>query len=165
MQLVNPVDNLVDVWVEPIGEVIRVLVEPGGGCLGEFPGVADDVGIEEVVARSRRALLTASEVEYPRVRSPWTKRRISSIRKIRKLQDCNGGGGIVDRGRGHWLNDVVRGFKTEGSYTVCDICLLFARLQWYFFRVSLKLCKKFGCLKVCCRSPRVFCWQVAFPAH
>ena len=70
MWAVEPVDNLVDICVEVWGEVVGGLVEPGNGCLGEFPGISYDIRVEEVVAGSRRALLTASEIKYPRVRSP-----------------------------------------------------------------------------------------------
>ena len=72
---------------KPRWEVVGVLVEPCLGCLGELPGVSDDVGVVEVVAGSRRALLAASEIEYPRVRRPWTKRRTSTIRDSGKLVD------------------------------------------------------------------------------
>ena len=82
---VEPVDNLVVVCIEERWERVRVLLAPHNSSLGEFPGVPNDVRMVEVVAGSRRAFLTASKIEYPRVRSPWTKRRTSRIREIRKL--------------------------------------------------------------------------------
>ena len=82
---VEPVGDLVNVRAEVRWEVIRILVEPDHCCLGEFPGVANDAGVEEVVAGSRRTLLAASEIEYPRVRSPWMKRRTFRTREVGKL--------------------------------------------------------------------------------
>ena len=73
--MVESVDDLVDVCPEVWREVVRVLMEPGSGRLGEFPDVSYNVWVVEVVTGSRRAFLTASEIEYPRVRSPWMKRR------------------------------------------------------------------------------------------
>ena len=87
MRPVEPVDDLVVVRVEEWWEAVGVCAVSGRRGLGKLPGVSNDVDMVEVVTGSWRALLAASKIEYPRVRSPWTKRRTSTIRDSGKLFD------------------------------------------------------------------------------